>query len=268
MNQKKILLVGIMAAALLGAVSSALLAAGAWAVGTTTVSVVNSPDDTVDGAPWARDTFVRATSVSTIEGGFTVSIWDTGTFKTPAGVLGELDGTGTWTITGGTPKASATYPSGTIDRSGVTLKDSFTGEWWKRFVDGGEVKTFTWEWTYKSTCWKPDFRQTRTESSATGTTGGYPVKVCPDKPTETQSSSPAPNQSSSSTPHSSSPGSHSSSPAGGAGGFTSMPASPDQDGLPLTGPSIGALVAVAMLMVGTGLGLTLLVRRRKVNFAA
>lgn len=251
----------------------ALAAPAQAVVGSTTVNVVGSPDDTVDGAPWARDTFSRVTSVSAIEGGYVVSIWDTGTFKTPAGVTGKLDGSGTWTITGGTAKPSADYPSGTIDRSGVALKDSFTGDWWKRFVDGGEVKTFTWEWTYKSQCWKASYRQTRTESSATGVTGAYPTKVCPDKPTTppTTAATTVPTTPPTTVPASSDPavGGSSSSPAGGAGGFTSMPVDGSgSGGLPVTGAPAGLLVAGAALIIGTGVLLTALVRRRKVKFAA
>lgn len=253
-----------------------LTAAPALAVGTTIVHVVDSPDDGTP--PWARDTFTRTTSFAPIEGGFSVTIWDNGSFKTEDGVVGKLDGTGTWKITGGTAKTPSL--PGTINRSSVAVKDSFTGNWWKNFVEGGEVKSFTWEWKYKSECWKASYRQTRTESSANGVSGAYPSKVCPPKPTpsasvsSSASASPSASASASASTSTSASASasgsvrpSSSSPAG-AGGFTTMPNSGGGDSLPVTGPSMGLLISFGIAVIGTGAVLTMLFRRRKLKFAA
>lgn len=258
---RKILLAGGVLGALIGAIA---LAGPAQAVTTTFhTQVISTPDDTVGSGPWARDTFDRTTEVASVEGGFKVHMSDSGTFKTPTGVTGKITGDATWTITGGQRKAAASAPA-TIDRSGVVTKDSFTGEWWKRFVDEGTVSDFSWEWTYKSICWKTSCQQTRTESSAHGVSGDYPSKLCPlpplatPSPTEKPIKKPIPAKATVTvTLRASSSSSASPTPA------------------PIAGPSLPVTGAPAGLFVGGGLALLVLgsaaffvARRRKVGFTA
>lgn len=166
----------------LAAAVGALLAAPAYATTpSTTVHVVSSPDDGTP--PWARDTFDRTTTVDTTGTGFKVSFTDDGTFRTPAGLTGHLHGEGSFVVTGGTKKTSG-LPHGTIDRSSVAVKDSFTGDWWKQFVDGGTTPGIVdWKWTYKTSC------ETRVETPA-GAVGDYPSKTCPKPSTSSHVAAP------------------------------------------------------------------------------
>jgi LPXTG-motif cell wall-anchored protein len=258
-------IIAILTAVLIGVLTLAGPALAAQP--TQYTNVVSTPDDTVGGAPWARDTFNRVTTTQKIEGGIEVTIWDSGTFVTPSGVKGTISGGGTWTITGGT-LAAASLPA-SIDRSGETSKGTFTGEWWKRVVTGGESASFVWEWTYKSSCWNKQYEQTRTEGSTSGAIGGYPSKVCPAEPSH--SASPSPSTSSSPKPspsasHSSTPKpSTSVSPSPSASATPAPIASPT---LPITGAPIGFIVIGGALLLSTGAALVLIMRRRKVDFTA
>lgn len=267
MNRFRLALVAL-GAAVLG--SLAITTPAQATVSTWTVNVLHSPDDTVDGAPWARDTFNRVTSVSEIEGGFQVSIWDSGNFKTPAGVTGTLDGQGTWKITGGQRK-SVSLPT-SFDRADVPAKDSFTGEWWKRFVKDGAtpaaVAEFTWKWTYKSVCWKKDLEQTRIEDSANGSLGERPNKVCPPKPGETTPPTTKPTTAPPTTDPTTAPPTGTKPPTKPTKSVSSSPAAVAGPSLPLTGPGIGAIVGVGALVLLTGAGLLVATRRRKVRFGS
>lgn len=172
------------------------LPTAAFAVATTTITqVVSTPDDTVGSGPWARDTFERTTTVQSTDTGFKIQISDVGTFITPTGVKGTVTGHGTFVVTGGTYNSDHGM-GGTINRSSVAAKDSFTGAWWKNFVDGGSSAGIEpWSWTYKSKCWDPKFVEVHTESSANGSAGERPSKVCPPEPTKSPTASPSPSKS-------------------------------------------------------------------------
>lgn len=226
-----------------------------------TSQVISSPDDTVGSGPWARDTFKRTTTVTKAGDDLKVTIADEGSFLTPAGVKGVLDGQGIWVISGGT-KAQVAMP-GTIDRSGVALKDSFTGQWYTHFVTGGEVKSFTWNWSYRSTCWDSAYVQLRTESSALGESGERPSKVCPAHP------SPSPSVSHSPSPSPSV--SHSVSPSPSRSTVVAGPVNadgPKPGELAFTGPPVGVMIASGAAILLFGTALVIMIRRRRVSFEA
>lgn len=216
-----------------------------------TVHVVSTPDDGTP--PWARDTFDRSTKIVQLEDGYKVTFVDTGTFKTPDGLVGQLKGEGTFYVTGGTRKTNGGYVDGqTIDRSDVAVKDSFTTNWWKNFFDGeatsGGIKD--WKWTYWTECEK----RTETEN---GVEGDYPTKTCgPHSPPPVQSSSP------SGHPVSNKPSAHTSTSTSAAAGVVGGPS------LPVTGPSVWVFGAVGIFVIGFGAVLVMASRRRRSTFEA
>jgi hypothetical protein len=221
----------------------------------TTVHIVSTPDD--GNPPWARDTMSRKTTVTEVSGGYKVTIVDKGTFVTPAGIEGSLNGGGTWMIAGGMLRATPDTTS-TIDRSGATEKGTFTGSWWQRFLTGGESVTFSWGWTYATDC------QTRTESSAAGVQGDYPSKACPTKPTPSVSVS----SSASASPTSSHSASASvSSTSHGTGPSTSTSAA-GTGALAITGPNGWVMGAAAAGLILDGIAAFVLTRRRRINFTS
>ncbi len=295
MNGKLRLALVTGAATIVGMLS---LPGAALAVTTTThTQVISTPDDTVGSGPWARDTFERTTTVQSTDTGFKIQISDIGTFVTPTGVKGTVTGHGTFIVTGGTYNSDAKelLDDKTLDRSGVAVKDSFTGQWWSRFVDGGASAGIEpWSWTYKSVCWDPKLVEVHTESSANGSAGDRPSKVCPPEPKPTATVKPTPTKthptgkptwthkptvspSVSVTPTATKTATAkptTASPTTGAPATTTeqtpgpaVPAGNDSD-LPKTGPSVGILIGGALILSGLGGGLWYATRRRKVEFTA
>lgn len=174
----------------------ALTLAGAWpahgATGTgwtSTAVITSSPDD---GCPaWARDTFTRTTTITSLgEGKFRVTIGDVGTFTTnpkAAGIkgtaAGKLTGSGEFTVTGDLRNQAAlkALNGKTFSLAGHACKkdvpsDKTTGNWPKQFFKAGaQVSGINpWKWTYSTPC------ELKVESSVSSeNSGAITGKTCP-----------------------------------------------------------------------------------------
>lgn len=234
--------------------------AAPFATRTFETDVISTPDDTVGGEPWARDSFSRVTSVKGSEDGtITVAIADSGTFRTPSGVKGTLRGEMRWTVKGGTLLDTADAPA-TIDRSSATDKGTFTSAWWKRFVKDGTAEVLAWRWTYKTPC------ETYAESSSEReATGRRPSLTCPTKPIPSPSK-PFPSKP---VPSSASVSPSASQSASGGPVPTETPTEPvSGPQLPITGPGVGTFVAFGGLILGAGIAAVTVAeqhRRRRVR---
>lgn len=184
-------------ALLLGALTVVPLGTAVHATETVTskATVKNTPDD---GCPaWARDTFLRTTTITgPADGKYKISIKDEGTFTTEPGaktpgdatktiaakVTGTISGTGEFTVTGtllGSEALAAldgkTYDNVSYDCKSDVPASKTTGQWPLKFFAAGATTTGIdpWKWTYTTACEK------RTESSVDGAAGNITGKVCP-----------------------------------------------------------------------------------------
>lgn len=257
------------AAAVIGLVGSVMLLVGPASAAippespqTFINTIVGAPDnDPGDCTTWARSDLTRTTTITFVEPGdgpygvWHVRVDSVGPFTTSGGITGILTGYVEYTMEGNpNPEKIAENDGEEFDFSSYGCKGEVpsklgVGQWARMFF-GPHVKAHeitAWEYIYDTGC------EQFVENDQSGAVGIDFVftKIC-SSPTPTTSPSPSVEPSPSATPV------QSESPAPGLAGGAD-----DGEQLPATGASLPLITGIGAGLLGVGVGLFFLARRRR-----